>query len=180
MACHVLPAVLLAAEGGSNFTDLNFGLTLWTIVLFGLFFLITSKFGWKPLLQVIEERERGVREAVEGAHKANADAQAVLAQHKEMLQQAGREREEILKKAIQEAEQVRADLAAKARAESEQLLERARSQIERDKTLAILELRSQVADLAMEAAGKIVVSSMTPEAQKKLVNEFIANLPEAK
>ncbi len=74
MACaHLAPLVGVAA-----LTDTNFGLTLWTVVLFVLFFIVLTKFGWKPLLAMIEERENGIREAVAGAEKARADAQALL------------------------------------------------------------------------------------------------------
>jgi F-type H+-transporting ATPase subunit b len=172
------PALLLAA-GGGGFTDLNLGVTVWTLVLFGLFALVLWKFGWGPLLQLMEERENEVRSSVEGAEKARTEAQALLAQHQELLKDGMRQREEIVKKAIADAEQLRADLSAKARAESEALLQRAKEQIEREKRLAVQELRDTVADLAVEAAGKIVQSSLTPEAQKKLVNEFVAGLPKA-
>jgi F-type H+-transporting ATPase subunit b len=59
------------------------------------------------------------------------------------------------------------------------MIQRARDQVEREKTVAIQELRSQVADLAVEAAAKIVTSSLTLEAQKKLVAEFVASVPKA-
>ena len=68
-------------------------------------------------------------------------------------------------------------MTARARAESDQMVQRAREQVEREKGQAILELRAQVADLAMQAASKIVASSMTPEAQRKLVDEFIKTMP---
>jgi F-type H+-transporting ATPase subunit b len=168
---------LLAAEGGGSLTDVNFGLTLWTFVLFGLFILVLAKFGWGPLLQVIEEREKGVREAVEGAQKAGAEAQALLEKHRELLREAGRERDEILKRTLREAEQLKSDLAAKAQAEATQFVERARQQIEREKAQAVQELRAQVADIAVEAAAKLVTSSLTPEAQRKLVSDFIDELP---
>jgi len=170
-----MTALTILAAGG--LTDVNFGLTLWTVVLFILFAVLMTKLGWRPLLNAIEEREKGIRGAVDGAQKAHAEAQALLAQHKEMLRAAGREREEIIKRALKEAEQLKADLTARARAESDQMVQRAREQIEREKGQAILELRAQVADLAMQAASKIVASSMTPEAQRKLVDEFIKTMP---
>ena len=170
-----MTALTILAAGG--LTDVNFGLTLWTVVLFILFAVLMTKLGWRPLLNAIEEREKGNRGAVDGAQKAHAEAQALLAQHKEMLRDAGREREEIIKRALKEAEQLKADLTARARAESDQMVQRAREQIEREKGQAILELRTQVADLAMQAASKIVASSMTPEAQRKLVDEFIKTMP---
>jgi F-type H+-transporting ATPase subunit b len=96
-----------------------------------------------------------------------------------MVREAGREREELIKKALQEAEGLKSDLQARARTESDQMIQRARDQVEREKAVAIQELRSQVADLAVAAAAKIVTSSLTQEAQKKLVAEFVASVPKA-
>ena len=171
---------LSPALAAGGFTDLEFGLTLWTVVLFAIFAFVLTKLGWKPLLAMIEEREKGIHDAVGSAQKANEEAQRLLAQHQELIREAGRQREEIMKRALADAETVKTDLIAQARAESERMLQKAKEQIEREKKLAIQELRSSVADLAVEAAAKIVQSSMTPEAQKKLVHEFIDALPQAR
>lgn len=176
MAFTPLLGGLLAAGG---LTDINTVLTFATVVLFALFALVLHRFGWGPLLHALEEREKGVREAVDGAHRASAEAQQLLEKHKEMLRAAGREREEIIKSAIGEAETLKAELSARARAEADEMIRRAKEQVEREKALAILELRASVADLAMEAASRIVVSSLTPEAQKKLVDDYVKSLPEA-
>jgi len=172
----LLPAAL--AAGG--FTDLELGLTLWTVVLFAIFAFVLTKLGWKPLLAMIEEREKGIHDAVGSAQKANEEAQRLLAQHQELIREAGRQREEIVKRALADAETVKTDLIAQAGAESDRMVQKAKEQIEREKKLAIQELRSSVADLAVEAASKIVQSSLTPEAQKKLVHDFIDNLPQAR
>jgi F-type H+-transporting ATPase subunit b len=171
---------LIPAVAAGGFTDLEFGLTLWTVVLFAIFAFVLTKLGWKPLLAMVEEREKGIRDAVGSAEKANEEAQRLLAQHQELIREAGRQREEIMKRALADAEAVRADLTSQAKAESDRMVQRAKDQIEREKKLAVQELRAQVADLAVEAASRIVKSSMTPEAQKKLVHEFIDNLPQAR
>lgn len=171
---------LTPAFAAGGFTDLDAGLFWWTLVLFGVFAFVLTKLGWKPLLAMIEEREKGIRDAVGSAEKANEEAQRLLAQHQELIREAGRQREEIMKRALADAETVRADLVSQAKAESDRMVQRAKDQIDREKKLAIQELRSQVADLAVEAASRIVKSSMTPEAQKKLVHEFIDNLPQAR
>jgi F-type H+-transporting ATPase subunit b len=173
VSLSVSPALL--AAGG--LTDINFGLTLWTIVLFILFAAAMTKLGWGPLLKAIEEREKGIKGAVQDAQKAQTEAQALLAQHKEMMREAGRQREDIIKRAMKDAEQLKADLSARAKAESDQMVQRARDQIGREKDQAILELRAQVADLAVQAASKIVTSSLTPDAQRKLVDDFLKNMP---
>jgi F-type H+-transporting ATPase subunit b len=170
--------LLLSSEGGGgSLTDIDFTLFVSTLVLFVIFALVLGKFAWKPLLQMVAEREKTVREQVEGAEKARSEAQALLDKRQEMLKDATREREEMIARATQEAEHVRNELMGKARAEAEQIVQKALAQIEREKTKAILELRSSVADLAMTAAEKIVRSSLTPEVQRKLVDETIAALP---
>lgn len=176
-----LAALLAAApaEGGGALTDINLGLTIWTVVLFVLFAGALYKLGWKPILSMVEEREKRIVEAVESAHRAQDEAQALLVQQKEILRAAGQQRESVMKQAFQDAEQVRANLIAQAKAESQRIVDKAREQIEREKEIAIRDLRAQVADLAVEAAAKIVRSSLTPEAQKALVDEFLETLPGA-
>lgn len=176
MPLHPGSAALLAAGG---LTDVDFTLSAATFVLFLVFAFVLAKFGWGPLLSLIEEREKSVRESVEGAHKASAEAAALLEKHKELVREAGRERDEMIKRALGEAEQVKAEIVEKARVEGEALVKRAKEQIDREKAAAVQELRAQVADIALLAASKIVESSLSPEAQRKLVNETIANLPKA-
>ena len=131
-----LAPALLAAGG---LTDFDATLFWSTLVLFLLFAVVMSKLAWKPLLAMIEEREKGVRDSVEGAQRASTEAQALLAQHQELLREAGRQREEIIKRSIADAEQLKAELSAQARAEADQILVKAKEQIEREKRLAIQE-----------------------------------------
>jgi len=161
-------------------TDIDLMLTVSTVILFTLFVIVLSKFAWGPLLSAIDEREKSIRDAIESARKGNAEAAAILAQHQELVRQIGAEREEIIKKATREAEEFRADLMSKARSDGEDIVRRAKVQIERESALALAKLREEVADLAILGASKIVASSMTPEAQKKLVSEFVGSLPKVK
>ena len=176
----VAALALAAAEGGGGgIMSVDVTLLWATIVVFALFAWILAKFAWGPLLKIVDQREKTIREQVDSAQLAAAEARDLLAQHQEMLRGASREREEILAKALKEAEKVRADLVTKARADSDQVLARAREQMQREKDQAIAELRAQVVDLAVEAASRIVKSSLTEEAQRKLVDEFIRELPRA-
>jgi F-type H+-transporting ATPase subunit b len=161
------PLPLAAAEGASG-SILDTTLLVSTAVLFALFAWVLGKFAWGPLLKIVDERE-----------KAAAEAKALLARHQEMLRDAGREREEILARALREAETTRTDLVERARSDAEHIVEKTREQMQQEKNQAIAELREQVADIAVEAASKIVKSSLTPEAQKKLVDDYITSLPRA-
>jgi F-type H+-transporting ATPase subunit b len=178
IALGAWPAPLASAGASSSLTDINFGLFFWTLILFGLFALVLSKFGWKPLLSLIEAREQSIRHAVEGAQAAQAEAQALQSQRAEALREAAREREAMLKRAMAEAEQAARGILDRAKTESESLVKRAKEQIVREKEQALREVRVYVADLAIQAATRIVESSLTPEVQRRLVDEFIAALPE--
>jgi F-type H+-transporting ATPase subunit b len=172
------PLVLAAAEGG-GFLSVDTTLLWATLVAFAVFAWVLGKFAWGPLLKIVDDREKSIREQVDSAQLAAAEAKDLLAQHHELLKGAGREREEILQKAVREAEQVRTDLVGKARADADQVVARAREQMGREKDQAIADLRTQVADLAVEAASRIVKSSLTEEAQRKLVDDYIRDLPRA-
>jgi F-type H+-transporting ATPase subunit b len=171
--------VLAAAEGGS-FLSVDATLLWATLVVFAIFAWILGKFAWGPLLKIVDDREKTIREQVDSAQLAAAEAKDLLARHQEILKGAGREREEILQKALKEAEQVRGELVTKARADADQVLARTREQMAREKDQAIAELRAQVADIAVEAASRIVKSSLTDEAQRKLVDDYIKELPAAR
>jgi F-type H+-transporting ATPase subunit b len=174
-----LVALALAEGGGGGLLSIDATLLWATLVVFALFAWVLGKFAWGPLLKIVDEREKTIREQVDSAQQAAADAKDLLVQHQEMLKGAGREREEILQKAVKEAEQVRADLVTKARGDADQVVSKAREQMQREKDQAIAELRAQVADIAVEAASRIVKSSLTDEAQRKLVDDYIKELPRA-
>lgn len=180
MASHVA-ALLAAAEGGagSNIMSVDNTLFVATLVAFAVFAWILAKFAWGPLLQIVDEREKQIRDQVDSAEKAAADAKAALAQHQELLKGAARERDELVARAAKDAEALRAELSAKARADAEQILARAREQMQREKEQALSELRAQVADVAIEAASRIVKSSLSEDAQRKLVDDYIRELPRA-
>lgn len=178
MLIHVA-GLLAAAEGGAGSGLLSVDSTIFiaTVVAFFVFAWILGKFAWGPLLKIVDDREKAIREQVDSAEKAAADAKATLTQHQELLRGAGRERDEMLARATKDAEALRADLQAKARGDAEQILARSREQMQREKEAALAELRAQVADIAIEAASRIVKSSLSDEAQRKLVDDYIKELP---
>jgi F-type H+-transporting ATPase subunit b len=171
---------VLAAAGAGGFLSVDATLLWATIVVFAIFAWILGRFAWGPLLKFVDDREKTIREQVDSAQLAAAEARDLLAKHQDILKGAGREREEILQKALKEAEQLRGELATKARADAEQVVARTREQIGREKDQAIAELRSHVADIAVEAASRIVKSSLDERTQRKLVDDYIKDLPGAR
>jgi F-type H+-transporting ATPase subunit b len=176
MALYASAPVLAAG----SLTDINPGLTLWAAITFIVLLVVLSKFAWGPIVKMLDERARTIHEAIESAKKERAEAERMLAEQKSALAQAQREAAELAKKNQQEVEALRQELTAKARKEADELVASARRQIAEEKSKAIGELRSHVADLAIEAAGRLVKASLDDKAQRALVQEYIDQLPKGR
>lgn len=157
--------------------ELNPGLTLWVAITFLVLIVVLAKVAWGPIVKMLDERERTIREAIDQAKKERAEAEKLLGQQKDSLAQARREAADLAKKGQQEVEALRAELTAKARKEADELVAAARRTIEEETRKASADLKAQVADLAVGAATRIVKSSLDEKAQRALVEEYLRELP---
>ncbi len=169
-------ALALTPVLAAGIMELNPGLTLWTAITFLFLIVVLAKFAFGPIAKMLEERERTIREAIDQARKERAEAEKLLADQKESLAHARREAAELARKNQQEMEALRADLTARAKKEGDDLVASARRQIQEEKAKAIAELRGQVADLAIDAAGRIIKASLDEKAQRALVEEYVKQL----
>ncbi len=157
--------------------NVNTGLLIWTIVTFLLVLYILTKVAWKPLLAGLEGREKRIREEVERADNARREAEELLARHKENLANAEREARRIIDEGRQTAEKVKEDIIREAREDAQRLVLQAQDDIRREKNTALNELRVEIADLAVKAAEKVINASLDDEKHRRLVNDFIDQLP---
>jgi F-type H+-transporting ATPase subunit b len=165
----------VVAAGG--ITDINPGLTLWTGITFLVLLVVLGKFAWGPIVKMLAERERTIRDAIESAKKERAEAERMLAEQKESLARAQREAAELAKRNAQEVEKLRVELTERARKEADELVATARRQIAEEIAKARGELKAMVVDLAIDAAGRLVKANLDDKAQRALVEEYIAQLP---
>jgi F-type H+-transporting ATPase subunit b len=170
-----LPIVPVLAAGG--IADINPGLTLWTGITFLVLLVVLRKFAWGPIVKMLDERERTIREALEQAKRERAEAERMMAEQKAALHTAQREAAELAKRSQQEIEVLRQDLTARARKEADDLVAQARKQIQEEKAKAVSEIKNLAADLAIDAARKLIQASLDEKSQRALVEDYIANLP---
>jgi F-type H+-transporting ATPase subunit b len=174
MALFAVPAPVLAA---GSLTDINPGLTLWAAITFLVLLVVLGKFAWGPIVKLLDEREKTIREAIESAKKERAEAERMAAEQKAALVQATREAAELAKRNQAEVEALRQELTARARKEADELVSTARKQIAEETKKASAELRGLVADLAIDAAAKLVKASLDEKAQRQLVEDYLKQLP---
>lgn len=156
--------------------NINPGLIIWTLVVFGLLLFILWRWGFPVLVKSVEERERRIQKQLEDAEKANAEAQRLLDEHKKQIAAARTEAQDILAKAKTVAQKERETLLAKAREEYEALLARARKDIDAEKEKAIQALRREAVDLSIAAASRVIEANLDTDANRRLVTEFLEGL----
>jgi F-type H+-transporting ATPase subunit b len=140
---------------------------------FLLFLAIIWTFAFKPVSKMLADRKDRIEQGLKDAEQARRDRESAEAERVAALTEARREANEILSRAQKVAQETRdADIAA-TKQELERLRERAATEIEAEKSRAIGEVRAEVADLALLAAGRVVGETMSNERERRLVEEFI-------
>ncbi len=155
------------------------GLMIWTVITFLVLLVVLRMFVWKPLLSMLDEREKRIRDALSGAERAKHDAERTLVEYKETLSKAEVEGQATIRKATERAHTEREEIVSASRREASQLLDNAKAEIQNEKERALQELRQTVGDLAIAAASKILDENMDDSRNRKIVDDFIRRLPES-
>lgn len=169
-------ALALAAEGGTGPFSVNFGLTLWTLIVFGVFLFFFRKTFWTTIVSRAEEREKAIARQLSEAEQANAEARALLAQHQQLLADSRNQAQALLAEARAASEKERAAALEKTRREQEAMLERARRDIAAEKDKAVVELRREAVDLALSAAARVIGQRLDSETDRRLVMDYLAKV----
>lgn len=156
--------------------DFSFGLFIWQILIFiGLIFLL-KKFAWKPILDAVNEREDGIKNALLSAENARKEMQNLQADNQRILQEARLERDAMLKDAREIKEKIVSDAKNEAQSQGLKMIEQAKLAIEGEKNAALAELKSKVATLSLEIAEKLLKDELSnKEAQVKLVEKMLGD-----
>ncbi len=159
--------------------ELDPGLMVWTVIVFLLALVVLKKIAWGPLLESLDERENKIHDALTQAQKAQQEAESAIGQAREEATQAIRRSEEMIQQARNEGEQLRQKMIDEAKAESQKVVDQGLQRIEAEQRAAMQEIRQASADLAIQAAGRLIRSSMTADQQREIVDDFLRELPDS-
>ena len=155
----------------------NPGLILWTIVTFLVLAFLLKKFAWKPLLQSLQQREEGIQHAIERAEQAKREAEQLLEENRKQLALAEQEGHRLLTEARALAEKLKSEIVESAQQQSRRVIDQARQEIDRDKDAALLQLRGEVANLAIQVAEKILGETLDDKKHRTIVDTYLKELP---
>lgn len=182
----MLAQLILAAEdgaagakeeaGGSFLVEPGLGLMVWTLLVFGGAMFLLYKLAFPKIAEALDKRQRAIEESIDVAEKTKTEAAALLEEYRERLKDARTQSEEIVARARKAGEVHERESTEAARAKREELMAQARRDIEAETRRAIQEIRGEVANLTVMATEKVTRKTLTPEDQKRLVDEALSEL----
>lgn len=155
----------------------SLGLFFWQSVLFVALVLLLKKFAWKPILEAVNDREEGIKNALESAEAAKKEMQSLNADNERILKEARAERDSLLKDAREIKEKIISDSKEEAQDQAKTIIEAAKAAIEVEKQAAIADLKTQVAHLSIEIAEKVVKNELSSkDDQLALVDSLLGDV----
>jgi F-type H+-transporting ATPase subunit b len=152
-------------------------LALASLVVFLCLLLLLSKFAWRPVMDGLEARERGIAANIEEAKRSAEMAAAQLRQYEAKLAAATEESREILNQARKDADAARERILAEAQMIAQRERQRAIDDIQSAKNAALQEMTQKSVDLAVSMAGKLVRRQLKAEDHSQLIREMMEQFP---
>ena len=150
------------------------------ILNFLVLVVILRAVAYKPIVKVIEAREKKIKETLDQADMDRRAAENILAENKAKLAAAGKKAEDIIEKAEKAARDARDASIEATKREIEQMKKAAAEEIERDRLKMTESLKSEVVALSMAAAGKIIEKNLSEKDNESIVKNFIDKLDSKK
>ena len=153
------------------------GLFFWTLIAFLAVFFILRKFAWKPILNSLGEREKGIADSIATAERVKGEMSQLQAQNEKLLAQAREERTTMLREAKEMKDKIVNDAKDQAKEEANKIIIDAQQQIIQQKNAAMTEVRNEIGSLALEVAEKILRKQLNAsEGQEAYMNMMAENI----
>ena len=157
--------------------DFSLGLFFWMAVLFVELLLLLRKFAWKPILDSVNEREQGIKNALDSAEQAKKEMQNLQANNEQLLKEARAERDAMMKEAREIKDKMISDAKEEAKEVAAKLIQNAQTSIEQEKQAALSEIKHQVAELSIGIAESVVKKELSNKKdQLKLVEDLLGDV----
>ena len=156
--------------------QLDPGLFVWTILTFLLLLTVLAKFAWKPLLKMLKDREDLIRSSLEDAEKAQTELANLNAEREEIINKARSEAQSILSEGKVAASKLKDETLKAAKDQAKSILTDAEKQIRIEKHKAIEEIKSEVVDLSLSVATKLIKKNISREDNQTLIDESLENV----
>lgn len=153
---------------------------IWTFVNLIVLYLLMKKFLFGPVTEIMEKRTKAIEDSFAEAKNKNEEAENIKMQYEEALQHSEVKAEEIIKEARERATIVYDKKIQEAEEEAAKLIASANKAIEVEKEKSMQDVQNHIIDLTMVAATKVIGKNIDEEANKQIVDDFLAEVGAAK
>ena len=143
--------------------DFSPGLFIMQSVLMLAVIFLMIKFAWKPIISALDEREEGIKNALEAAEKAKQEMESISSSNENLFNQAREERDAMLREAREMKAKMIVEAEANAEAEAAKIIASAKEVIEIEKKEALAELKAEVAQLSISVAEKLLKEELSDD-----------------
>ncbi len=156
--------------------QLDPGLFVWTILTFLLLFAVLAKFGWKPLLKMLKDREDFIKSSLEDAETAQQELARLNSEGKEIINKARGEAQTILSQGKVAATKLKEETLNDAKEKAKAIVNDAEKQIQVEKDKAIAEIKGEVVNLSLSVAEKLIKKNLSVDDNKALIDESLSHV----
>jgi F-type H+-transporting ATPase subunit b len=176
LATTITPVLAAEDSSGSFLVSPNVGLMIWTLVVFGVSLFVLAKLAFPRIAEALDKRQRAIEDSIDTAERTKTEAEELLQEYRERLTEARQQADEIVARARKAGEVHERESTEAGKAKREELLDQARRDIQAETQRAIQEIRSEVADLTVRATEKVTRKVLSPDDQRRLVEEALGEL----
>ena len=152
----------------------SLGLLFWTLLAFLIVFFVLRKFAWGPILNSLNERERGIADSLESAKRVKAEMAHLKNENEEFMAKAREERAAMLKEARETKDKMINDAKEQAKVEAAKIVADAQQTINAQKMAAITEVKNQVGKLVIEITEKVLRKELgSQQAQEAHIQSLV-------
>lgn len=155
--------------------DANFftPLFFWSVVSFCFLLVILYKYAFPPIMEVLDLREKKIKDSLEQAERLQNDAKVLMADYENRIKKSKQEAESILEKARLRSQQMIEESEKRSREEAERMLASTRQEMDREKIRLMKEVRQATAELVISTTEKIIQKSLNRADHQRLIEESI-------
>jgi F-type H+-transporting ATPase subunit b len=152
----------------------EFGLFFWTLLAFLIVFFILRKYAWKPILNMLGEREKGIADSIATAERVKGEMSQLKSENEKLLAQAREERTLMLKEAKETRDRIVGEAKDQAKAEANKIIIDAQQQITQQKNAALTEVKNEIGSLALEVAERILRKQLNTAEGQEMYMKMLA------
>lgn len=143
------------------------------IIAFLVMLWVMKRYGWKPLLDVLEGRQKKIHDEFDSIAAQKEEVKQLMVQYEEKLKEVESNMRKKIQEAVAKGNKISVEIQEDAQAKAKEIVEKAKSEVKEEIVKAKNQLKDDMVNLVMDTTKKILQENLDTESQKKLIAKFV-------